>query len=159
MSLQPFHETHGYYQHGEGFKTVNSGATLQSFSPNVPPSMPAPFLGGPQCPGTFASEFGAVAMSSFESMSPTLAAEHWGLHAPPMTERNYAADNFLTSYTNIAWPEAFDNQTGAAVFQKQLYYAMLGQALFVKSDIEGRRGQNSWGVITWQFGEVWPTGG
>lgn len=28
----------------------------------------------------FGSEFGAVVMSSFESMAPTLAPEHWGLH-------------------------------------------------------------------------------
>ena len=28
----------------------------------------------------FGSEFGAVVMSSFESMAPTLAKEHWGLH-------------------------------------------------------------------------------
>ena len=30
-------ETHGYYQHGEGFLTVNSHADLEPFSPNVPP--------------------------------------------------------------------------------------------------------------------------
>ena len=28
----------------------------------------------------FGSEFGSVVMSSFESMAPTLAPEHWGLH-------------------------------------------------------------------------------
>ena len=33
----------------------------------------------------YASEFGSSVMSSFESMSPTLAPEHWGIHggAPP----------------------------------------------------------------------------
>ena len=29
----------------------------------------------------FGSEFGAVVMSSFESMAPTLHEAHWGLHA------------------------------------------------------------------------------
>ena len=28
----------------------------------------------------FGSEFGAVVMSSFESMAPTLGPQHWGLH-------------------------------------------------------------------------------
>lgn len=46
-----------------------------------------------------------------------------------------------------------------AYLQKQLYWQMLAQALWVKSDIEGRRGQNAWGTITWQFNEIWPTGG
>ena len=49
--------------------------------------------------------------------------------------------------------------TGKAPFQKQLYWQMLAQALWVKSDIEGRRAQNAWGTITWQFNEIWPTGG
>lgn len=37
----------------------------------------------------FGSEFGAVVMSSFESMAPTLAPEHWGLHGgqPNATRR------------------------------------------------------------------------
>lgn len=47
------YETHGYYQHGEGFKTVNSGSgNLEPFSLNVPPQMAAPSLTGPACPGT-----------------------------------------------------------------------------------------------------------
>ncbi len=35
----------------------------------------------------YASEFGSSVFSSFESMSPTLAPEHWGIHggAPPDT--------------------------------------------------------------------------
>jgi beta-mannosidase len=160
MSLLPFKETHGYYQHGEGFKTVNSpSGNLQPFAANVPPALPPFSKGGNGCPGTYASEFGAVAISSFESMAPTLDPTNWGLHAPPMSQRNYAVDNFVTAYTNIAWPQAFDNVTGAAPFKKQLYWAMLAQAIWVKSDIEARRAQNTWGTITWQFNEIWPTGG
>ncbi len=67
-----------------------------------------------------------------------------------MSERNYAADNFITAFSNAQWPQAFDNVTGITSFQRQLYWQMLGQALWVKSDIEGRRAQNTWGTITWQ---------
>ena len=74
------YETHGYYQHGEGYKTRNSGAALQPFDANQPPTMPPPALTGAACPGTYASEFGAVAYSSWESMNPTLAPADWGLH-------------------------------------------------------------------------------
>ena len=80
------YETHGYNQHGEGFKTVNSGASLQPFSPNVPPSMPTGALTGAACPGTYASEFGGVAVSSFESLAPTLNPGDWGLHTVPMAQ-------------------------------------------------------------------------
>ena len=54
-------ETHGYYQHGEGFVTVNSNAALQPFDANLPPSLDPPFKLGTTCPGTYASEFGASA--------------------------------------------------------------------------------------------------
>ena len=74
-----------------------------------------------------------------------------------MSERNYAADNFITAFSNAQWPQAFDNVTGVTSFQRQLYWQMLGQALWVKSDIEGRRAQNAWGTITWQV-SCWELG-
>lgn len=40
---------------------------------------------------------------------------------------------------------------------------MVGQALLIKSDIETRRaavnGYQTFGIIVWQFNEIWPTGG
>ncbi len=36
---------------------------------------------------------------------------------------------------------------------------MMSQALESKGDVEVRRSQNHWGTITWQAGEIWPTGG
>jgi len=36
---------------------------------------------------------------------------------------------------------------------------MLGQALQIKSQIEIFRADNYYGVIVWQFNEIWPTGG
>ena len=60
------HETHGPYQHGTGFPAVNGAPKLALFSANIPINVtPAPT--GPQYENTFASEFGAVVMSSFES--------------------------------------------------------------------------------------------
>jgi hypothetical protein len=153
-------ETHGYYQHGDGYKTVNSkDGLLSPFSVNQPPVMGTMAVSGPACPGTYASEFGAVAISSWESLSPTLAPEHYGLHNAAMAQRNYAVDNFVVATANTPWPSGFDNATGQLALQKALYFAMLGQALWVKSDIEGRKSSNSFGTIIWQFNEVWPTGG
>ena len=36
---------------------------------------------------------------------------------------------------------------------------MVGQALLIKSDIETRRATNQFGIIVWQYNEIWPTGG
>ena len=142
-------ETHGYYQHGEGFKTVNSGADLQPFSPNLPPALDPSFDLGAACPGTFASEFGASAWSSFESVSPTLEPAHWSAHADVMYERNYALDNFVTVYFDVPWPAFFTNSS----LQAQLYLALIAQGLLVKSDISSRRARNSFGTVTWQLNE------
>jgi beta-mannosidase len=144
-------ETHGPYQHGEGFTTVNSHSSLDLFNPNIPPTLGPSVPTGPSWWGTYASEFGCSCMSSFESMSPTLAPGAWGLHAPPMSERNYAADNELVVY--------FENTTvrtaiGEQPFKAQLYQAVLGQALEMKGDITHRRSINSFGTVIWQLGEV-----
>ena len=81
------YETHGYYLHGDGYRTVNSrDGLLSPFSPNMPPAMVGEAVTGPQCPGTFTSEFGAVAISSFESLSPTLSPPNWGLHNAAMAQ-------------------------------------------------------------------------
>ena len=73
-------ETHGPYLHGSGFPAVNGDPKLDLFKPLVPPAVTNAST-GLALPNVFASEFGAAVMSSFESMSPTLAPQHWGLHA------------------------------------------------------------------------------
>eukprot|EP00656_Telonema_subtile_P018074 TRINITY_DN19740_c0_g2_i4.p1 TRINITY_DN19740_c0_g2~~TRINITY_DN19740_c0_g2_i4.p1 ORF type:complete len:621 (-),score=140.84 TRINITY_DN19740_c0_g2_i4:49-1911(-) len=70
-------ETHGPYQHGSGFPSVNGASKLGPFDPNMPITISAKST-GLTVQNVYASEFGAVVMSSFESMSATLAPEHWG---------------------------------------------------------------------------------
>ena len=64
--------------------------------------------------------------------------------------------NFLTVYFNVSWP-AFMATTGEAALKAQLYLAIVAQALVVKSDISTRRARNSFGTVTWQHNEIWPT--
>ena len=87
----PLLETHGPYQHGEGFLSANGDQKLELFESNLPITVTA----GADASGfsrqgaqnIFASEFGSVGFSSFESMSPTLEREHWGVHAGMKGER------------------------------------------------------------------------
>ena len=76
-----------------------------------------------------------------------------------MVERNYAADNFICGYFPFQWPADFDGKVGERVLRSQLFYAMLAQALQQKADISVRRSKNEMAVLTWQLGEIWPTGG
>eukprot|EP01051_Picozoa_sp_SAG22_P011376 SAG22_NODE_1086_length_5629_cov_2.137251_4_plen_540_part_00 len=106
-------------------------------------------------PGYFVSETGATTMSSFESMSATLSEANWGLHSAPMFERNYSWDRWVFEYFRL-----IDlNVTGAGSFQRQLYFCMFGQALYMKAQIESWRATNIMGMLLWQYNEVWPTGG
>ena len=166
-------ETHGPYLHGSGFPAVNGDPKLLVFKPSVPirvSSAPT----GIGLPNVFASEFGAAVMSSFESMAPTLAPEHWGLHGGQpddecpggferhctgpnvMAERNYPCDNLIDVYFGTQ-PAGYFNRTGEAVFKRQLYQCMLAQAIHMKADIETRRSKNEIGLLVWQFNEIWPT--
>eukprot|EP01065_Artemidia_motanka_P025528 TRINITY_DN30520_c0_g1_i1.p1 TRINITY_DN30520_c0_g1~~TRINITY_DN30520_c0_g1_i1.p1 ORF type:complete len:912 (+),score=270.91 TRINITY_DN30520_c0_g1_i1:48-2783(+) len=167
-------ETHGPYQHATMWAPeVNSGAFSPTLNP-VPLKL-KPDVTGPGQRNVFASEFGTVVMSSFESMSPLLAPEHWALHggAPdkrckswpcdgynPMAERNYGCDNVINKFFGAdASAATVLNTTGEVAFKRQLYQCMLGQALEMKSNIEGRRSQNQFGILVWQLNEIWPTGG
>jgi hypothetical protein len=97
----------------------------------------APSLTGPQHESWFRSEFGCVGWSSFESISAQLPADQWSLHSPASYYRNWPVDNVIESYFG---PQDL-GATGEAAFKKQLYQSMIGQALFLKTEIEGWRYQ------------------
>ena len=170
-------ETHGPYQHGTGFPAVNGASAYESFDPKLPvPISTSPV--GLQHPNVFASEFGVIAYSSFESTAPTLAEAHWGLHGGEpsdactsefantcngtnvMAERNYPCDNLIGVYFNNETSLGpYLNATGEARFKRQLYQCLLSHALWTKATIEARRSRNELGCLVWQLNEIWPTGG
>ena len=96
-------------------------------------------------------------MSSFESLSATLAPQHWSLHSKPFRERNWPADAIIASFFGNASRNLL-NQTGAVALQRSVYQSMLGQALWIKSQVETFRATNIWGVLTWQLNDVYPSG-
>lgn len=172
-------EKHGPYHNGGGWPTVNYVNVPRKS--NLPITLAKHEELGLQHPSYFGSEFGASVMSSFESMSPTLDPAHWSLHGGAaadscsvpdptngfwkdctgtnvMSERNYPCDNQIITYFGDDAHGRLD-QVGPAAFKKQLYQCMLAQALGVKSDIENRRATNTFGILTWQLNEIWPTGG
>ena len=70
---------------------------IKLFEPATPPTFSVSRTGMAQ-PGTFNSEFGAVTMSSFESLSATLKPEHWNLHSAPFKERHWPADGIIAPF-------------------------------------------------------------
>jgi beta-mannosidase len=166
-------ETHGPYQHGAGFPAVNGQESMDLF----PSNLPIPFVitnkTGLTFANVFVSEFGSSVMSSFESTQPTLSPDHWGLHGGmppdkctgqwdrvctggnPMAQRNYPCDNLIFVYFGA---QDF-NATHTLAFQKQLWQCMMAQSLVMKTTIEKMRTENHFGLVIWQLGEVWPTGG
>lgn len=192
-------EEHGPYLHGSGWPAVNQVPVregsrlpvLARFDPRIPlplpaePSARAPVGFGSN--GSFVSEFGASAMSSFRSHAPTLARAHWGVHggAPPanctapdrttpfwldcaaadprgggqnaMSERNYPCDALLASYFALSAAEL--DAAGEAPFRAQLYLCSLAQALALHAEVFSQRSVNVLGSLLWQLNEIWPTGG
>lgn len=132
----------------------------------------------PALQNNFSSESpGGTVFSSFESMSATLDPSHWGIHAGQpwdtchkgphgdriceggnvMAERNYPCDNFIIVYFGKVGSNV--NATGELAFKQQLYQCMIAQALLIKQNIEWTRSMNRFGILVWQFNEIWPTGG
>ena len=167
-------ENHGPYLHGTGWPAVNGAPNLQPFDSGLPVSLsyhPIGFGGH----GSFTSEFGSSVYSSFESMAPTIAAKHWNIHGGAkadncshqwnavctggnvIAQRNYPCDNIVIQYFGGNQSE-FD-VVGERNFKGQLFKCMIGQALYVKTNIEYIRSWNVYGLIIWQLNEIWPTGG
>jgi beta-mannosidase len=153
------------------------------FAANMPPALSQIYTTGPSVPGFLISEFGCVAGSSWESLSPTLAPAHWSLHggAPPddcpgtfrrncsgagtpgrpgnvMAQRNYPLDSVIGAYFGAGVLPSLDD-VGAAALQRQLYFGLVAPALQQKSHIEAWRSAPTWGTLFWQLNEIWPTTG
>ena len=169
-------ETHGPYQHGDGWPTVDGYFdALHTFDPQMPVPLDASGPHGLSYPNQYTSEFGSVGYSSFESMTGTLSPAHWSMHggAPPancstgwwlahctptnvMAQRNYPCDSIIVSYWGGSQSDL--DAVGVAAFQQQLFYCMMGQALILKVLIEQHRATNAFGLQIWQLNEIWPTG-
>eukprot|EP00039_Didymoeca_costata_P007213 m.97371 g.97371 ORF g.97371 m.97371 type:complete len:1025 (-) comp13593_c0_seq2:109-3183(-) len=171
-------ESHGPYVIGDGFPSDEASfwdvGTLKLFEPDTTAHIVTGKCGNPpvdpSCAdvsptvvtlgaghkGWFKSEFGCSVWSSFESLSPLLNKNNYGLHTTPMIEHNWPADNVIKSF----WGSQQNlNETGEIAFKRQLYQSMVGQALFIKAEVEGWRSSNVWGTLIWQYNEIWPTGG
>ena len=63
-----------------GWPAVNGADSLDLFSPMLPLPLNPTEVIGLSHPNVFTSEFGSVGWSSWESVSPTIAPQHWALH-------------------------------------------------------------------------------
>jgi beta-mannosidase len=160
VNFKPAIELHGdpFYYIGSGWPTVAAGNKSDincpnNFSPYGFPGINTPT--GTNIQGVFTSEFGAVSMSSFESMTGTLDEKFWGVHTAPFYQRNWPVDNFIFEYFN----KQDTNKTGAQFFMAQMYQSLIAHGIHLKGQIETHRSQNMFGTLVWQLNEIWPTGG
>jgi len=153
----PPHETHGPYQHGTGFKTVNDPTGVyEPFRANVPAGLTPAHACGEDKSGVYTSEFGCVSMSSVESMAPYFSdPSTFYLEHPLFAQRNYPCNNIIATYFG---PRNASTRDVTAT-PRALYQCQMGAALQMQSIIRGRRSKNIWGMLTWQLNEIWPTGG
>ena len=165
-------EQHGPYQHGDGWPAVNGdNRNLNIFNSMLPLSLNPSTAFGLGRTNTFTSEFGSVGWSSFESLSPTIAPQHWSLHggaAPDnctgsfsnkckggnvMAQRNYPCDSIVITY--FGGEQSDLDEVGEQAFKKQLFQCLYGQALVLKGYIEQHRATNTFGLQIWQLNEIW----
>ena len=137
-------ETHGPYT--AFMKAGVEGVVMPKAQPIPNPQPPngnvndptaVPAQTGPGFEGWYKSEFGCVSWSSFESMTAEMPEGQWSMSSPGALNRNWNASNVITVFFG---PEASVEmgRYGEAAFKKQLYQSMVGQALFLKTEIEAR---------------------
>jgi hypothetical protein len=76
-------------------------------------------------------------------MSGEMPPDQWGMLTPGGKARNWDPSNVITKFFGDGAAEAM-SETGAVAFKRQLYQSMVGQLLFLKTEIEGWRSQNVW---------------
>lgn len=103
--------------------------------------------------GWYRSEFGCVAWSSFESMSGEMPPDQWGMLTPGAKNRNWNPGNVISKFFGLG-AELAMGESGEAPFKRQLYQSMVGQLLFLKTEIEAWRSQNVWGSTFWMYNEI-----
>jgi len=96
-------ESHGPYQHGAGFPSVNGFTYYDA----VDPMLPAPLTEGAaglDAPNVYASEFGVVSWSSYESLAPTLSPQYHSFHGgqPADVCQNQSPENDCTGDNVLA---------------------------------------------------------
>ena len=168
-------EQHGPYFGGGGWPTVNGhGLPAQGFDAGQPPSLAPCAPTGPAQAAQFTSEFGVGQIASFEVMAPTLSPTFWGMHGGnhspdtcsggfahvcvggnPMAQRNYGCDDaFATFFPTPGSITVALSDSGPAAFAAQLYLCQLATAFKLKSLVEEHQSANTFGLLTWQLGEM-----
>jgi hypothetical protein len=168
-------EQHGPYYGGGGWPTVNgNGFPARAFGAGLPPTLAPSAPSGPSQASQFTSEFGVGQIASFEIMAPTLSPTFWGMHggahAPdncsggfahvctggnPLAQRNYGCDNaWATYFPDPASTTVALSDSGPEAFAAQLYLCQLATALKLKSLVEEHQSGNTFGLLTWQLGEM-----
>lgn len=116
--------------------------------PNHPTLVPANLGAGEE--GWYRSEFGCVSWSSFESMSAEMPSSEWSMLSAGAKDRNWNPSNVIETFFGEAAAAAMA-ESGEVAFKRQIYQSMVGQALFLKTEIEAWRSQNVWGTTFWMY--------
>eukprot|EP01052_Picozoa_sp_SAG31_P017367 SAG31_NODE_1185_length_9494_cov_5.602980_4_plen_268_part_00 len=141
---------------------------------NEPALVPANLGAGEE--GWYRSEFGCVSWSSFESMTSQMPPDQWSmlnaagqvrcgrcvasahyhtvsvthidLRCHPCRGRNWNPSNVITKFFGTGAANGM-RDIGSTPFKRQLYQSMVGQLLFLKTEIEAWRSTNLWGSTFW----------
>ena len=99
------------------------------------------------------SEFGANSWPSFESISPQLPQDQWGLDSSAAKHRNWNVTNIIEGFFGLPAARAM-HETGEAVFKRQLYQSLIAQMLYLKTMIQAWRSTNIMISIWWMYNEL-----
>ena len=83
-------------------------------------------------------------------MSAEMPPDQWGMLTVGAKNRNWNPSNVISKFFGTG-AAAVMSESGERAFKRQLYQSMVGQLLFLKTDMESWRSQNVWGTTFWMF--------
>ena len=77
--------------------------------------------------------------------------DQWGMSTAAAKNRNWNASNVILAFFGPQAVYPGMAEAGEVAFKRQLYQSMIGQLLFLKTEIETWRSSNVFGTTFWMY--------
>jgi hypothetical protein len=90
-------------------------------------------------------------LTSVKNCAGQMPPDQWGMSTAAAKNRNWNASNVILAFFGPQAVYPGMAEAGEVAFKRQLYQSMIGQLLFLKTEIETWRSSNVFGTTFWMY--------